>query len=104
MTVTCPRCEAEATSGSLFCSSCGGPLPDPSDERVDVILVATGEQKIGVIRQVVSLAGDGLAAAKTLVESAPQPLLADVSRRQAEHAKSRLEALGATVQIAPRRP
>ena len=102
--LTCSRCGAEAASGSLFCSGCGGPLPDPAGERVDLVLAATGEQKISVIRQVVSLAGDGLAAAKALVESAPQPVLTDVSRRQAEHAKSRLEALGATVQIAPRRP
>lgn len=32
----CPKCGAEAPSGSAFCSACGAKMPEPEPEVVDV--------------------------------------------------------------------
>ena len=66
----------------------------------DVILEGAGEKKIGVIkvvREIVS--GLGLKEAKDLVDSAPKPLLEKVNKDQAEDAKAKLEAAGASVTV-----
>jgi large subunit ribosomal protein L7/L12 len=66
----------------------------------DVILDGAGEKKIGVIkvvREIVS--GLGLKEAKDLVDSAPKPLLEKVTKDQADDAKAKLEAAGASVTV-----
>ena len=66
----------------------------------DVILDGAGEKKIGVIkvvREIVS--GLGLKEAKDLVDSAPKPLLEKVNKDQADDAKAKLEAAGASVTV-----
>ena len=66
----------------------------------DVILEGAGEKKIGVIkvvREIVS--GLGLKEAKDLVDSAPKALLEKVSKEQADEAKGKLEAAGASVTV-----
>ena len=66
----------------------------------DVILEGAGEKKIGVIkvvREIVS--GLGLKEAKDLVDSAPKPLLEKVNKDQADDAKAKLEAAGASVTV-----
>jgi len=66
----------------------------------DVILEGAGEKKIGVIkvvREIVS--GLGLKEAKDLVDGAPKPLLEKVNKDQAEDAKAKLEAAGASVTV-----
>ncbi len=66
----------------------------------DVILTEFGQSKIAVIKAVRdSLPGLGLAEAKTLVESAPQPVKLGATRAEAEAVRQRLEAAGAKVQI-----
>jgi large subunit ribosomal protein L7/L12 len=66
----------------------------------DVILEGAGEKKIGVIkvvREIVS--GLGLKEAKDLVDSAPKALLEKVTKEQADEAKGKLEAAGASVTV-----
>jgi large subunit ribosomal protein L7/L12 len=66
----------------------------------DVILEGAGEKKIGVIkvvREIVS--GLGLKEAKDLVDSAPKALLEKVTKEQADDAKGKLEAAGASVTV-----
>ena len=65
----------------------------------DVVLKAMGERKIDVIK-VVREYGFGLQEAKALVESAPQPVKKEVSKAEAEAIKAKLEAAGATVELA----
>ena len=63
-------------------------------DEFDVILVAAGDKKIQVIKEVRSLvSGLGLKEAKDLVDSAPKPVLEKVSKEDAEKAK------GATVEL-----
>ena len=66
----------------------------------DVILTDAGANKIGVIKEVRGVVpGLGLAEAKKLVESAPQPLKEGVKKEEAEEIKKKMEAAGAKVEI-----
>ena len=65
----------------------------------DVILKDVGAKKIQVIKVVRQLTELGLQESKTLVESAPSPVLQGVSKEVAQDAKAKLEAEGATVEI-----
>ena len=80
----------------------GGGAAEAVEEKTefDVVLEAAGDKKIQVIkvvREVVS--GLGLKEAKELVEAAPKALLEKVNKDQAEAAKEKLEAAGASVSI-----
>lgn len=65
----------------------------------DVILSSVGDQKIQVIKAVRELTSLGLREAKEVVDGAPSEVLKGVSKEQAEAAKERLVAAGATVEI-----
>ncbi|HUO23729.1 MAG TPA: 50S ribosomal protein L7/L12 [Caulobacteraceae bacterium] len=65
-----------------------------------VMLMAGGDKKINVIKEVRSVRSDlGLKEAKDLVEGAPQPVKENVSKQEAEEIKKKLEEAGATVAI-----
>ena len=66
----------------------------------DVILKSFGDKKIQVIKEVRALTSLGLKEAKDLVDGAPKPVKEGVSKEEAEEAKSKLEAAGATVEVA----
>jgi len=68
-------------------------------DEFDVILVAAGEKKINVIKEVRSLTSLGLKEAKDLVDGAPKPVLERVAKEDAEKAKAQLEDAGATVEL-----
>mgnify|MGYP001068703126 CR=1 FL=1 len=65
----------------------------------DVILKATGDKKIQVIKVVRELTGLGLKEAKDLVDSVPKAVKTGISKEEAETIKSKLEAEGATVEV-----
>ena len=65
----------------------------------DVVLLAAGDKKIQVIKEVRSLTQLGLKEAKDLVDSAPKPVLERVSKEDAEKAKGILEEAGAVVEV-----
>jgi len=68
--------------------------------QFDVVLTNAGAQKIGVIKVVREIKPDlGLKEAKDLVEAAPKDLLKGVKKEEAEAAKAKLEAAGATVEL-----
>ena len=65
-----------------------------------VMLMAGGDKKINVIKEVRSVRSDlGLKEAKDLVEAAPAAVKENVSKQEAEEIKKKLEEAGATVQI-----
>jgi len=68
-------------------------------DEFDVVLVAAGEKKINVIKEVRSLTSLGLKEAKDLVDGAPKPVLEKVAKEDAEKAKAQLEEAGATVEL-----
>ncbi len=65
-----------------------------------VVLTASGEQKINVIKAVREVRSDlGLKEAKDLVDGAPKDVLVNAPKADAESAKAKLEAAGATVEL-----
>ena len=52
-----------------------------------------------MIKEVRSLTSLGLKEAKDLVDGAPKPVLEKVNQDQANEAKAKLEAAGATVEV-----
>jgi len=64
-----------------------------------VVLKATGENKINVIKEVRAITGLGLKEAKDLVEAAPKAVKEGISKDDAEKFKKQLEAAGATVEL-----
>ncbi len=79
-----------------------GAAAAPAEEKTefDVILTDAGGNKIAVIKEVRAVVpGLGLAEAKKLVESAPQPLKEGAKKEEAEEIKKKLEAAGAKVEI-----
>jgi large subunit ribosomal protein L7/L12 len=79
----------------------GAPAAEEVEEKTefDVVLTATGDKKIQVIKEVRALTSLGLKEAKDLVDGAPKPVLENVPKEQAEKAKAQLEAAGASVEL-----
>ena len=73
----------------------------PAEEQTEftVVLKATGEKKVEVIKVVRAITGLGLKEAKDLVEGAPQNVKEAVSKADSEKFKKDLEAAGATVEV-----
>ena len=72
---------------------------EEEQDEFDVILTATGDQKIPVIKVVRSLTSLGLKEAKAVVDGAPGPVLEGVDKEAAEKAKAELEEAGASVEL-----
>ena len=64
-----------------------------------VVLIAAGEKKIEVIKEVRALTGLGLKEAKDLVEGAPKPVKEGVNKEEADKIKATLEKVGAKVEL-----
>ncbi len=77
----------------------GAAAVEEEQDEFDVVLVAAGEKKIQVIKEVRSLTSLGLKEAKAVVDEAPGPVLSAVDKETAEKAKAALEGAGATVEI-----
>mgnify|MGYP003461273095 CR=1 FL=1 len=65
----------------------------------DVILKASGANKLQVVKLVKELTGLGLKEAKDLVDGAPKPLKEGVSKEDAESLKQQLTEAGAEVEV-----
>ena len=65
----------------------------------DVILQASGDKKIQVIKVVRGATGLGLKEAKALVDEAPKPVKEGIDREEADKLRSDLEEAGATVEL-----
>ena len=94
VTAAAPVAVAAAAGG-------GGGEAAPAEEKdeFDVVLIAAGDKKIQVIKEVRALTSLGLKEAKDLVDSAPKPVLEKVAKDEAEKAKGQLEEAGATVEL-----
>jgi|ERR1700710_2570738 large subunit ribosomal protein L7/L12 len=77
----------------------GGEAAAEEKDEFDVVLIAAGDKKIQVIKEVRSLTSLGLKEAKDLVDGAPKPVLEKASKEDAEKAKAQLEGAGATVEL-----
>ena len=73
----------------------------PAEEKTEftVVLAATGEKKIEVIKEVRAITGLGLKEAKDLVEGAPKNVKEGVNKDEAAKIKATLEKVGAKVEL-----
>lgn len=80
----------------------GGAAAGPAEEKTEftVVITASGDQKINVIKAVRELNGElGLKEAKDLVDNTPSNILENVDKEKAEAAKAKLEEVGAKVEL-----
>jgi large subunit ribosomal protein L7/L12 len=82
-------------------AAAGGEAAGAGEEQdeFDVVLIAAGDAKIQVIKEVRALTSLGLKEAKDLVDNAPKPVLEKASKEDAEKAKAQLEGAGASVEL-----
>jgi large subunit ribosomal protein L7/L12 len=97
--VTAAAPVAVAAAPAAVAGGGGAESAEEEQDEFDVVLVAAGEKKIQVIKEVRALTSLGLKEAKDLVDSAPKPVLERVNKDDAEKARAALEGAGATVEV-----
>jgi len=92
---------AAAPVAMMAAGPADGAGADAAEEQTefDVILIAFGDKKIQVIKEVRAITGLGLKDAKELVDGAPKPVKEGVTKDEAEKVKAQLEATGAQVEV-----
>ncbi|KAA9073635.1 50S ribosomal protein L7/L12 [Streptococcus agalactiae] len=68
-------------------------------DSFDVELTAAGDKKVGVIKVVREITGEGLKEAKAIVDNAPSVIKEGASEAEANEIKEKLEAAGASVTL-----
>lgn len=96
-------CEEEfgVSAAAPVAAAGGGDAAEAVEEQTEfnVILAATGAEKIKVIKVVRELTGLGLKEAKDLVDNAPGAIKEGIEKNEAEAIKKQLEDVGAVVEI-----
>ena len=79
----------------------GGEAPAEEGEKTefDVVLLAAGDRKVQVIKEVKAITGLGLKEAKALVDDSPKAVKERVSRDEADRIAEQLREAGAQVEI-----
>ena len=77
----------------------GAAAVEEEKDSFDVVLTATGDKKIQVIKVVRAVTGLGLKEAKDLVDGAPGPVKEGAAKEEAESIKAQLEEAGAEVEL-----
>ena len=92
---------APVAAAAAPAAAAAGAAAAPAEEKTEftVVLVESGANKIGAIKEVRAITGLGLKEAKDLVEGAPKPVKEGVSKAEAEEIKKKLEAAGAKVEL-----
>jgi len=90
-----------AAAMAVAAPGAGGAAAPAAEEQTEftVILAATGEKKVEVIKVVRAATGLGLKEAKDLVDGAPKPVKEGIPKADAEALKKQLEDAGAKVEI-----
>jgi len=88
---------AVAAAPAAAAGDAGGAAEEQTE--FSVVLAASGEKKVNVIKVVRAVTGLGLKEAKGLVDEAPSHVKEGVSKAEAEDIKKQLEEAGATVEL-----
>ena len=74
---------------------------DPVEEKDEftIVLAASGDKKINVIKEIRAVTSLGLKEAKDLVEGAPKEVKSGVNKKEADEIKKKLEAAGAKIEL-----
>ncbi len=90
-----------AAAVAVAAGPAAGAAAPAAEEKTEfsVVLAATGDKKIEVIKEVRAITGLGLKEAKDLVEGAPKPVKEGVNKDEAAKIKAQLEKAGAKVEL-----
>jgi large subunit ribosomal protein L7/L12 len=90
-----------AAAMAVAAPGAGGAAAPAAEEQTEftVILAATGDKKVEVIKVVRAVTGLGLKEAKDLVDGAPKPVKEAIPKADAEAIKKQLEDAGAKAEI-----
>ena len=80
-------------------AAAGGAAPVEEKDEFTIVLAASGDKKINVIKEIRAVTSLGLKEAKDLVEGAPKEVKSGVNKKEAEEIKKKLEAAGAKVEL-----
>lgn len=87
-------------AGGAAPAAAAAPVVEEEEKiEFDVILVAAGEKKIQVIKEVRTFTSLGLKEAKDLVDGCPKPIKEGVTKDEAMNIKAKIEEVGGTVEI-----
>lgn len=100
----CTTFDVSASAPVMAVGAVAAAPAEVSDEKAEptefnVIVTATGDKKVQLIKTVRGITGLGLKEAKELVDAAPKAVKEKVSKEEANKIKEELEAAGATVEI-----
>ncbi|CAM2739447.1 MULTISPECIES: 50S ribosomal protein L7/L12 [Streptococcus] len=76
-----------------------GASEEAAKDSFDVELTSAGDKKVGVIKVVREITGEGLKEAKAIVDGAPSVIKEGASEAEANEIKEKLEAAGASVTL-----
>ncbi len=88
-----------AAAAAVMAAPAAGGAAAAEKTTFDVILKASGANKLAVVKLVKDLTGLGLKEAKDLVDGAPKPIKEGVSKEDAETLKAQLIEAGAEVEV-----
>ena len=91
----------EPAAAAVAIGGGGGAAAPVAEEQTafDVILKATGPNKLAIVKLVKDLTGLGLKEAKDLVDGAPKPIKEGISKEEANLLKTQLTEAGAEVEV-----
>lgn len=90
---------APMAAAPVAASADGAATEEEGKSEFNIILKSAGDKKIDVIKAVREISGLGLAESKALVDGAPKTVKESVKKDEAEEAKKKLEAAGATIEL-----
>jgi large subunit ribosomal protein L7/L12 len=96
VSATAVAAAAPAAGGGAAAADGGG---EEEKTSFDVVLTASGDKKIQVIKVVRAATGLGLKEAKALVDEAPKPIKEGIEKDEADKLKAELEEAGGTVEV-----
>jgi len=90
-------------AGPIGTTAAAAAAPAAEATEFNVVLEAGFDtaKKVGIIKVVRELTGQGLAEAKATVEGAPKPIKENVDKKTADEVKKKLEDAGAKVSVKP---
>ena len=76
-----------------------GAAPAEEKDEFTIVLAASGDKKINVIKEIRAVTSLGLKEAKDLVEGAPKEVKTGVNKKEAEEIKKKIEAAGGKIEL-----
>ncbi|KXT76816.1 50S ribosomal protein L7/L12 [Streptococcus sp. DD12] len=91
--------EFGVTAAAPVAAVAAGADAGAAKDSFDVELTSAGDKKVGVIKVVREITGEGLKEAKAIVDGAPSIIKEGASADEAEELKAKLEEAGASVTL-----